>query len=473
MSPFFTPQSAALQAVTSPRRKRYPYGEIPLDDMEMVAARSESPQELPLAQMVPMAALQAGANASPQANFEHVTAPRGFQPSTPTEIPLGNIPTVQPLSREQELDLAPIEDKRRSDLTPNEQAAIARKISIPEQPTRPIVERGGILGTLKHIGKGALLGLARGGLGGAIAGAIGGGVAPQATSDIQFRDFTMPKYEREREAREGELKNQEALIGDVAARTGLNPVTGQPTEQRRDRMARDETNRLRNEQINADRDAAQATRDRNATTAEKRAVTTSKNMFLSRIAPNTPLDKINQAYRAQFGEDLPEGFDPHKHKFVDTGETWENVDQFSGQSSTVTNQGTGKPIPSAKAAQAGWAMERARAYIGAGMSKQAAELQVRRELAEYNQGQVNQRAASDRASRENSAGYKGTGKKGVIQQMIEEGRKAQGSGEAPVPQSTAPAQGGVMSRAKYNEMVKKHGAAKVDGYVRDNGITVQ
>jgi hypothetical protein len=327
---FYAGLAPAVQALAAKRRPN-PYAkdddEIPLELYPMSATQNEQPSELPIAQ-----------NRIPRlAPAEAVTAP-------------------QPLSKEDEIDLTPINDQRAS-VTPNEQAAINRKITIPDKPTRKTVERGGFLGTLKSIGRGALLGLAEGGrgggggaIGGALAGAVIGGVSPQAVEDIKFQHYTMPKYEHERELAEDDLKNQEALISGVGARTGYDPVSQQPTEATRHRLTQEEQNRINQENLNFNRQQQQATRDRNATTAERRAVTAAKNLFLSRIAPNTPVDQINQAYKSRFGEDLPAGMNPHKHRFVDTGETWENVDQFSGQSSTVTNQQTGNALPSPKGA---------------------------------------------------------------------------------------------------------------------------
>jgi hypothetical protein len=327
---FYAGLAPAVQALAAKRRPN-PYAkdddEIPLELYPMSATQNEQPSELPIAQ-----------NRIPRlAPAEAVTAP-------------------QPLSKEDEIDLTPINDQRAS-VSPNEQAAINRKITIPDKPTRKTVERGGFLGTLKSIGRGALLGLAEGGrgggggaIGGALAGAVMGGGSPQAVEDIKFQHYTMPKYEHERELAEDDLKNQEALISGVGARTGYDPVSQQPTEATRHRLTQEEQNRINQENLNFNRQQQQAIRDRNATTAERRAVTAEKNLFLSRIAPNTPVDQINQAYKSRFGEDLPAGMNPHKHRFVDTGETWENVDQFSGQSSTVTNQQTGNALPSPKGA---------------------------------------------------------------------------------------------------------------------------
>lgn len=192
MSSSFIPNNAFLQAITSAaRRKPYPYvkddEEIPLDGMQQVQAQSNAPRELPLAVTYAKDADQS--------------------PAIQPEIPLQQATGLQPLSREQEIDLAPIpeHDKTREGYQSLYNAGVPK----PQMPDHS-AEHHGFWGNawqhLKHAGKGAaigaLLGSRAGGggaIGGALLGGLTGGISPRAADTMEYNTFTEPKWEHDNE----------------------------------------------------------------------------------------------------------------------------------------------------------------------------------------------------------------------------------------------------------------------------------
>lgn len=138
-------------------------------------------------------------------------------------------------------------------------------------PERKVVKRGGFLGTLEHIGRGALQGVALGGsspggmIGRALAGAIHGGVSPQSVENVDRRVFRMPEYERG-------AANREAMASRVAARTGFDPVSGAETPQAENLREGRDIRRMQMEGMAEDRQTrqdqrAQDSRERTARSA--------------------------------------------------------------------------------------------------------------------------------------------------------------------------------------------------------------
>jgi hypothetical protein len=144
-------------------------------------------------------------------------------------------------------------------VTPSERAVLSAPV--PENalvPYNPHAKRGGFLGTLKNIGRGALLSMSQsgGGLGEAIGagltGAIAGGASPKALEWAEYKTRRLPEFQRQQEIATRDAAQRENISRRIGERTGFDPNTGQETPQaKRIRM---EDERIRAEQGRQDED---------------------------------------------------------------------------------------------------------------------------------------------------------------------------------------------------------------------------
>ncbi len=160
-------------------------------------------------------------------------------------------------------------------VTPNEEELLNQRVEIPQRPQRMKVDRGGVGGTIKHIGRGFLTGVQMGmsgrgdigeaiggGLGGGLVGAVTGGISPQRREDADYKYNRMPRYERESSAATEKVQKQEELASRIARRTGYDPVTGEETPETENRRMIREEARRRQDDSQAQRKSLDEDRDR-------------------------------------------------------------------------------------------------------------------------------------------------------------------------------------------------------------------
>jgi len=173
----------------------------------------------------------------------------------------------------------------RQGVTADEYDAAHRDIG--PGPVRPVRNehptRGGFLGTLKNIGKGALLGFSMGGrngmgqgIGGALAGAIAGGASPKMLENTDYAVRRMPQYQEEADQYNKELGQRELLADRVGNRVGFDPISGLETPEREDRRENRKIRRMQMENLDEDRDLRRSEREKQdrervAATAVERA----------------------------------------------------------------------------------------------------------------------------------------------------------------------------------------------------------
>jgi hypothetical protein len=263
---------------------------------------------------------------------------------------------------------------------------------------------------LEHIGKGALLGGERGGLGGMLAGAVAGGVSPRFADRLEHNLVIKPRIDAERAKMQKESDDTLDRAGKFGQLTDVDAFSGGPTGAARHRLAVEAQTRTNQAAINADRDARlqESTRqhDLAETGRRRRELGASYRAGLLK----TPEQRAEYAKSLGLTGDLAEPFVKGLIKLdTDADGNMIGINQQTLQSAQVTDAVTGQPITSFKATQEKEKMARTQALINAGMTKQAAELQVRREIEEYKQGQQNQRQKVDIGAGK----YKGKSKKGL------------------------------------------------------------
>lgn len=251
------------------------------------------------------------------------------------------------------------------------------------------IERHGVKDKLLHwlasLGKGFVMG-----------GPVGAGIgafSPNTIDRAIHRGITLPRLERQMNIEQGQQQQDTANKFKIADITGFDPQ-GNLTEEAQRRLMSQRSlddNRLR---MDADRDARQKETERwhdsTGSYRDRKQLTSEMNSFLSRVAPNAPPDEVRRAFRARFNLDLPESFDARRHQLIDTGSGWSSVVASTGQGTEATQNG--KPIPSAKAAQAAWAQERTETLVAGGMARTEAQGQTQKEIARFNADEAMKRA---------------------------------------------------------------------------------
>lgn len=291
------------------------------------------------------------------------------------------------------------------------------------------------------------------GLGNPVGAAVEG-IAPGYAARQRYQRQDLPMAQRNAQIEQQGQDAEAARLARIGQMTGINPLTNEPTEEARHRLAVEQETAARNRQAEADRLArlAEAKRWHDATGGyrDRKQLGSDMNAWLRNIAPyGTLTPEMRLDFADRFGFDLPDDFDPRKHQLIDTGQGWARVPTTGSGQATAVMGADNKPLPSAKAMQADWAMKRTQALISAGNSRQAAELQVRREIADANREAAGQRQDKAIASR---------GKKGG-------GRLLDLAG-GQTPKRT-------ITRADYDARVKQHGQAKVDEQLKRLGISVE
>jgi hypothetical protein len=174
----------------------------------------------------------------------------------------------------------------RQGVSPDEYAALHTDFG--PAPVRPVrnehPHRGGILGELKNIGKGALLGMgmtggaggAGGALGGALVGAIAGGASPKALENADYTYNRMPRYQHEAELYNKELGQREVLADRIGNRVGFDPISGAETPGHEDRRLNRDIHRMQVEETTTNQELNRTEREKKdreqvAATAVERA----------------------------------------------------------------------------------------------------------------------------------------------------------------------------------------------------------
>lgn len=344
MSSSFIPNNAFVQAVSTLRRKGYPYvkddEEIPLDGMQQVQAQSTVPRELPIATTYAKDAEQAPAQ---------------------SEIPLHQISTVEPLSKEQEIDLAPTaqDDKTRAAYQSLYNAGVP-KPQMPDHSTEHHGFWGNAWQHLKHAGKGAaigaLLGSRAGGggaIGGALLGGLTGGISPRAADTMEYNTFTEPKWEHDNQVAQEEA-GRKAGIADHYAQT-YGTALFDPNQKTQQAKTQEEVAKDRQERQTA-LETDRATKNTIARDRETRLAASQKLNNLRRLwekgGITDPKDKAAFAQLSGVSGSLADAYV--------NGEATEDVDgqgrmvivhKRTGKREVVTDPDTGQPVMSFKATQ--------------------------------------------------------------------------------------------------------------------------
>lgn len=175
----------------------------------------------------------------------------------------------------------------------------------PVYPERREVKRGGFLGTLKHIGRGALQGVALGSsaaggggaIGGAIAGAIHGGVSPQSVENVDRRINRIPAYESDKASYDRDVANREMIAGRIAGRTGFDPVSGAETPQAENQRESRDIRRMQAEDLADYRAGREEDRDQ----ANRERVARSAVLEAKRMGRPVPLAAVKGTSLEEFG----------------------------------------------------------------------------------------------------------------------------------------------------------------------------
>ncbi len=119
----------------------------------------------------------------------------------------------------------------------NTQAAYAPYMAPPRPMPQVTQHSGGFGSRLKDTLMGMGLGALHGGLGGALAGGIASGINPQLAHNMKYNFIDKPGWEHDVQVQQAIQKHQLGQIHTIAGITGVDPVTGQPTEQAQERDA--------------------------------------------------------------------------------------------------------------------------------------------------------------------------------------------------------------------------------------------
>lgn len=337
--------NAVTQAILA-RRKRLPYDvkddeEIPLEGMQQVQTQATAPQELPIATAYAKDAEQ--------------------RPATQLEIPLHQVATVQPLSKEQEIDLRPTaeNDKTREGYQSLYNAGTPK----PEMPDHS-KEHHGFLGDvwqhLRHAGKGALVGAYLGGraggagvLGGALAGGLTGAISPKAADTMEYNTITEPRWEQDNKIAQEEAARKADIANHYAQTYGT--ALFDPNQKTQQAKTQEEAAKDRQERQTA-LETDRATKNTIARDRETRLAASQKLSNLRRLwekgGITDPKDKAAFAQLSGVSGALADAYI--------NGEATEDVDgqgrmvivhKRTGKRELVTDPDTGQPVMSFKVTQ--------------------------------------------------------------------------------------------------------------------------
>lgn len=257
---------------------------------------------------------------------------------------------------------------------------------------------------LMHALKGMGIGFLRGGVGGAVAGGIGSAVNKDFFHNLQHAQ-QVQNWEQQHNAEESYAAARMKQRQEAAGLTGIDPTTGLPTEAARSRRVQQDYNLLRQSELNDDRtrryDESKRQHDLTEEGRRRRELGAAYRAGLL-IKPE---QRTEYAKSLGLSGDLAEPFIRGLIDVqVDANGELISVNRRDATAAPVTDA-NGNHVTSFKATQEKDKMTRTQALINAGVNRQAAELQVRKEIEAAREG-----AASARQERDLSAGkYKKKG----------------------------------------------------------------
>lgn len=393
--------------------------------------------------------------------------------------------------------------QRELGVTDSQSQALNKQIRVPVDPGPTQVKRGGILGTLGHIGKSALMGFAAGsqhgaagGLGGAIAGAFGGGITPQGASDARYRLFQQPQYQRDAAFADKELGAQEDLARDIGRRTGFDPMTGQELPEMEMRRQDQELRRMQmegaqqgREWANEDRglnrqDRAQASKERMAAVAVQRAA-----MLGQPVPEDAVAGTSMEAFKGMVPP--PKTQTPSWHQ--DDQGNWVDLNAQGGpRNSGVRGRVPGEMTEAQRMSEARGerredrADQREERAATRDEERRSREAEVALGSAQRSINAARQMSAHPQATPEQKQQAWDDAAAAVEQAMTShpemlEGGADVGEGKYPYikwlggkkPSASAGRKQQGISQSEYQQQVQKYGQQKVDEWLRSKGISVQ
>jgi len=375
------------------------------------------------------------------------------------------------------------------------------RIAPPPEPER---HQGnfGLKDRIMHFLKGAGLGFMTGGLGGAIGGGVGSAINKDFYHNMKFHLATLPNWKQYHGAQDEFATRNLARRQTEAGITGIDPETGKPSLQGR---------RIEEQLASADERIRQGDeRIRQSDEREKRLRTESEigNMLAAARLPGRTFTPESRARLEQLvGVRLPENFNPQQHDIVqDTDGRYYvvSIDKSTGQSSTgVVSNPQGGQLQGALPA---FSQMPQFVYEGQAREEMLREMGVSDPNAMVDNPAFKAAFDQEKAAADSAAKTLGlpAPSDAEIARRVETKRKVPARIKASelltpesvkqrmaqihsrnsggVPGGRAPRSGGptsftparnTITRAEYDQKVAEFGQARVDEWLKKNGVAVQ